>query len=489
MSFQRAQARGRWPPPTAAPCCHRSRWPARARPATTPRSGPRRCALQARDARGRWRHPTAAPCCHRSRRPASRPSGDHATLQTAVCVPLQGAQLAAAGGIPQPHRVVIGRRWPRVAAVRRPRHTPDRLRAPPAVRSSRPRAASHSRTVLSSEPLASAAPVRRPRHALDRRRSAPPAVAAPGRCRHPTAAPCCHGRRWPACRPSGDHATLRTRLRVPPGMWRLRPLAASHSRTVLSSEPLASSARPATTPHSGPVVMSLQGGARGRWPRSHSRTVLSSDPLATLRPSGDHATALMPPMWPVRSSRQPEPPERPYPDHAIALRPRRPSTPRLSERHLAIGRPRYKAKRERFPGDCEPERERVESMLDIRIYQKILVELGAIVRQTAVEHRPGLGAVVAWSEVVALLQRSPQSIQPSDHQFHIFAHDHGPAAHVHVDCAPNARAPVLTEGRARAGPLPVQRTNCCGPPSLLFRCERYRCRRGPCAIQSPGRSG
>ena len=203
----------------------------------------------------------------------------------------QRAQLPAAAGLPQPHRLVLGPAG-QLPPVRRPRHAPD------------PSLMAFQRAQL----------------------AAAPGLPQPHRL--------CHRSPRPACRPSGDHATLRTQSDVPfqraqrPAASRLpqphrlvtgargqvRPsgdhatlwtaacvafqraqLAAAAGlpqphRLVIGARGQRA-ARPATTPRSRPDSSGPPACAAPRpLPASHSRTVLSPEPEASVRPSGDHAT-------------------------------------------------------------------------------------------------------------------------------------------------------------------------------------------------------
>ena len=84
-----------------------------------------------------------------------------------------------------------------------------------------------------------------------------------------------------------------------------RPLAGSHSRTVLSLPALASW-RPSgenATPLTDPAWPVEGGGAASPLAGSHSRTVWSPLLLASWRPSGENATLRTQPSWPVRVPR------------------------------------------------------------------------------------------------------------------------------------------------------------------------------------------
>ena len=99
-----------------------------------------------------------------------------------------------------------------------------------------PVAASHSRTVLSSLPEARRLAVGAEGHGVDRvacaRRGS---RRGPGRWRRPTAAPSCRRCREARVLPSGLKATALDRAGVPVRAGRAAwPVAASHSRTVLS---------------------------------------------------------------------------------------------------------------------------------------------------------------------------------------------------------------------------------------------------------------
>ena len=189
---------GRCRPPTAAPSVIRpaGQLPVRRlRHTLDPAVWPWR-----RGARGRSA-PTAAPSCHRARWPRWPVRRTPRSVTRRLCP--EAVALAAAGGLPQPHRLVISP----LATLARPATTPHSVTPPvcpsrqwrsrPAGRlpqphrvvnrsagearpvgrhatlgpsvcpsrqgRSRPLAASHSRTVSSSDPLASARPVRRPR--------------------------------------------------------------------------------------------------------------------------------------------------------------------------------------------------------------------------------------------------------------------------------------------------------------------------------------
>ena len=189
---------------------------------------------------------------------SARPSGLKATLHDAVLVAGELEQFLAAGRLPQPHRFVDSCRWPA--------RCPSGLKAtletvlwwPVNWSSSLPVATSHSRTVLSELPLASA-------------------------------------------RPSGLKATLQTQAWWPVNWRSSLPLATSHSRTVLSALPLASRVPVRAEGHAPDGVFVAGELAAVSLPlaASHSRTVLSTLPLASARPSGLKATLLTEAWWPV----------------------------------------------------------------------------------------------------------------------------------------------------------------------------------------------
>src|SRR5579871_6321674 len=99
--------------------------------------------------------------------------------------------------------------------------------------------------------------------------------------------------------PSGKNATDVTELVWPSSVCLAAPVAASHSRTVLSPEPDASSA---------PSGENATDVTQAVWPSSvclaapvaasHSRTVLSCEPDASSAPSRENATDVTEAVWP-----------------------------------------------------------------------------------------------------------------------------------------------------------------------------------------------
>ena len=159
-----------------------------------------------------------------------KPRGPHRPLMAA-----QDQQLVPARRVPDPHRFVTGRhsRYARHPARTAPPHQPS---WPRRTSSSSPLAASHTRTVLSSDPLTIRAPSgENPRPTPASRGRAGP--AARPRSPRPTPAPCCHRTRSRSAR-----HLAKTPPPTPVPSWPRRtrssfPLAASHTRTVLSIGP------------------------------------------------------------------------------------------------------------------------------------------------------------------------------------------------------------------------------------------------------------
>ncbi len=254
---------------------------------------------------GRCRRPTPAPSCRRCRRRCGCPSGLNATLDHRSVWPVSGGPIGLAGvGVPHPHRLV---------------------------------------GTAGDDPV----PVGAERHTRHRAGVAGRAAGRPvGRCRRPTAAPCCRQLpetiRWP----SGLNATLITASVWPVSGWPTGwPVSASHSRTVLSQLPetmrcpsglnatlvtalgvagerLADGLAGVGVPqphrvvvaagddavavgaerHAGHRVRCARSAAgRSGWPvsASHSRTVLSSLPETMRLPSGLNATLVTASVWPV----------------------------------------------------------------------------------------------------------------------------------------------------------------------------------------------
>ena len=220
----------------------------------------------------------------------SRPSAESATPQTAPVWPCRVASGLPAAGLPQPHRPVpaaAGHQPP----VGRERHAPDR--AGVALQGRQRAARCRSPTAAPSRPHrrwpAAARPPRAPRPRP--RRCGPAGWPGAARCRPPTAAPSRPRRRWPAAarrprapRPDRAGVALQGGQR-PPGAGLPQPhrpvrAAAGHQPPVRGQR---------HAPDRAGVA--LQGGQRAaRWRVSHSRTVPSSPPLATSRPSADSAT-------------------------------------------------------------------------------------------------------------------------------------------------------------------------------------------------------
>ena len=131
------------------------------------------------------------------------------------------------------------------------------------VASGRPLAASHSRTVPSSPPLATSRPsaLRAPRPRP--RRCAPAGSPAAARSRSPTAAPSRPHRRWPPAGRRRRAPRPRPRRCGPAGWPAAARCSVSHSRTVPSSPPLATSRPSARERHApDPAGVPLQGRQR-----------------------------------------------------------------------------------------------------------------------------------------------------------------------------------------------------------------------------------
>ena len=219
------------------------------------------------------------------------PSGEKATAQTGPVCPSSVGDRLARRRVPQPRRLVLGAGEDARAVGREGDSRRRGLYGPRAWRPSCP------------SPRPTAAPsCRRSRSGRARRRARrrqpqtgpvwPSSVATvlPVAASHSRAVLSSEPVRTRA--PSGEKATAATGPVCPSSVATGLPVAASHSRAVLSPEPVRTRAPSGekATPQTRPVCPSSV--ATGLpVAASHSRAVLSSEPVRTRAPSGEKATA------------------------------------------------------------------------------------------------------------------------------------------------------------------------------------------------------
>ena len=171
---------------------------------------------------------------------SSRPSGENATAMTQPVWPSRVAAGLAGGRVPQPHRPAVAGAGQQAA---RPGRTPPRRPAGVAFQGGGGLAG--GRVPQPHHPVAAAAgqqparPGRTPRRRPSRRGLR--GWRRAGRWPGPTAAPSRRRRRWPAAARPGRTPRASTLPVWPSRVAAGWPVAGSHSRTVPSSPPLASS--------------------------------------------------------------------------------------------------------------------------------------------------------------------------------------------------------------------------------------------------------
>ncbi len=277
VAFQHPQAPARCPPPTPARSCHRlaGELLCYSVPGSSPRSRRCRSGLPAPAGTRPLPPPTPARYCQRSPESACTPVAEPGHAQDAGGVAFQHPQAPARCHLPHPHGIVSARR-----------------RAP-------------------------ALPSRVQLHAQDAGRSGLPAPAAPARCHlpHPHGLVIAAGERLHSDRAPGPRSR-RWRSGLP-GTRRHRPVATSHTRTVLSSPPESACTPSGLQPHAqdagGAAFQHPQAPARCHLPHPHGLVIAAGERLHSVRapahaPDGWRSglpapagTGPLPPPTPARS--------------------------------------------------------------------------------------------------------------------------------------------------------------------------------------------